>query len=38
MADIALGKLKYTPLNQDTYYEKDIQYKAKDINGNISIS
>ena len=38
MADIALGKLKYTPLNQDTYYEKDIQYKAKDINGNISIN
>ena len=38
MADIALGKLKYTPLNQDAYYEKDIQYKAKDINGNISIN
>ena len=38
MADIALGKLVYTPLNQDTYYEKDIQYKAKDINGNISIN
>ena len=38
MADIALGKLEYTPLNQDTYYEKDIQYKAKDINGNISIN
>ena len=38
MVDIALGKLKYTPLNQDTYYEKDIQYKAKDINGNISIN
>ena len=38
MADIALGKLVYTPLNQDAYYEKDIQYKAKDINGNISIN
>ena len=38
MADIALGKLVYTPLNQDTYYEKNIQYKAKDINGNISIN
>ena len=38
MTDIALGKLVYTPLNQDTYYEKDIQYKAKDINGNISIN
>ena len=38
MADIALGKLKYTPLTQDAYYEKDIQYKAKDINGNISIN
>ena len=36
MTDIALGKLVYTPLNQDTYYEKNIQYKAKDINGNIS--
>lgn len=38
MADIALGKLVYTPLDQDAYYEKDIQYKAKDINGNISIN
>ena len=38
MADVALGKLVYTPLNQDAYYEKDIQYKAKDINGNISIN
>ena len=38
MTDIALGKLVYTPLNQDTYYEKEIQYKAKDINGNISIN
>lgn len=38
MTDIALGKLVYTPLNQDAYYEKDIQYKAKDINGNISIN
>ena len=38
MTAIALGKLVYTPLNQDTYYEKDIQYKAKDINGNISIN
>ena len=38
MTDIALGKLVYTPLNQDTYYEKAIQYKAKDINGNISIN
>ena len=38
MADIALGKLVYTSLNQDAYYEKDIQYKAKDINGNISIN
>lgn len=38
MTDIALGKLVYTPLNQDTYYEKNIQYKAKDINGNISIN
>ena len=38
MADIALDKLVYTPLNQDAYYEKDIQYKAKDINGNISIN
>ena len=38
MTDIALGKLVYTPLNQDTYYEKNIQYKAKDINGNISIT
>ena len=38
MADIALGKLVYTPLNQDAYYEKDIQYKAKDINSNISIN
>ena len=38
MADIALGKLVYTPLNQDAYYEKDSQYKAKDINGNISIN
>ena len=38
MADIASGKLVYTPLNQDAYYEKDIQYKAKDINGNISIN
>lgn len=38
MADIALNKLVYTPLNQDAYYEKDIQYKAKDINGNISIN
>ena len=38
MTDVALGKLVYTPLNQDTYYEKDIQYKAKDINGNISIN
>ena len=38
MTVIALGKLVYTPLNQDTYYEKDIQYKAKDINGNISIN
>ena len=38
MADVALGKLKYTPLNQDAYYEKDIQYKAKDINNNISIN
>ena len=37
MADIALDKLKYTPLNQDGYYEKNIQYQAKDINGNISI-
>ena len=38
MVDIALSKLVYTPLNQDAYYEKDIQYKAKDINGNISIN
>ena len=38
MADVALGKLVYTPLNQDAYYEKAIQYKAKDINGNISIN
>ena len=38
MADVALGKLVYTPLNQDAYYEKNIQYKAKDINGNISIN
>lgn len=38
MTDIALGKLVYTPLDQDTYYEKNIQYKAKDINGNISIN
>ena len=38
IADIALGKLVYTPLNQDAYYEKNIQYKAKDINGNISIN
>ena len=38
MTDIALGKLVYTHLNQDTYYEKDIQYKAKDINNNISIN
>ena len=38
MTDIALDKLVYTPLNQDAYYEKDIQYKAKDINGNISIN
>ena len=38
MADIALGKLVYTSLNQDAYYEKDIQYKAKDINNNISIN
>ena len=38
MADVALDKLVYTPLNQDAYYEKDIQYKAKDIHGNISIN
>lgn len=37
IADIANGSLKYTPLDQDAYYEKTINYKAKDINGNISI-
>lgn len=38
LTNIASGALKYTPLNQDAYYEKDIQYKAKDSNGNISIN
>ena len=37
IVDISAEKLKYTPLNQDGYYEKNIQYQAKDINGNISI-
>lgn len=34
--DIGLGKLKYTPLNQDTAYEATVDYKARDVNGNES--
>lgn len=30
------GKLKYIPNDTDDYYEYNIQYKVKDINGNIS--
>lgn len=37
ISDIAGGSLKYTPLDQDEYYEKIVDYKVKDINGNISI-
>lgn len=34
--DINSGLFRYVSLNQDTYYEKDNTWKAKDINGNIS--
>ena len=37
ITDLAGGSLVYTPLDQDAYYEKTINYNAKDINGNISI-
>lgn len=32
-----IGLLTYVPLDQNAYYEKDIAWKAKDVNGNISI-
>lgn len=36
ISNIAGGSLVYTPLDQDAYYEKTINYTAKDINGSIS--
>lgn len=33
-----IGLLTYVPIDQNAYYEKDVTWKAKDINGNISIN
>lgn len=38
ITDIEKGLLKYTPLNQDAYYELDLTWKAKDSQGNISLN
>lgn len=38
ITDIASGKLKYEPIDQSQYYEKDNTWKAKDNHGNISIN
>lgn len=36
MSTVSSGNLRYVSLSQDTYYEKNNVWKAKDINGNIS--
>ena len=33
---INAGKLVYIPNDVDNYYEKEVVYKVKDSNGNIS--
>ena len=36
ISDIAAGNFKYTALDQDAFYEKEVDYQIRDTSGNIS--
>ena len=38
ISDVQSGNLYYEPQDRSDYYEKDVTWKAKDINGNISVN